>query len=602
MATNEKITFIGNTVLIEDEHRDYVNFYPQYKLENKIIIPLDESEKKEWCGGYNQINIGFREPEPPELYQKYKPVLSNYGNEICIISIVKNDRLQINDKLRLPFCDLMESNDIKIVGTDDSDFYKVTETKDVIDWKNDISEKPLTIKVEDELEGNRKYFLECDDGKFRGPFEYRLPDSKTGISRECLFVPKNQQPHVIDKYYIIEKGIDDKDEKIIYLPKDSIILTPPQKNDNSINDDLNTKPSETAKNVVSEDINKQRNYICEELQQYRNYTKNEIYNILICITQGFLTVFAGEPGTGKTSICDTIAKILGLSNADSDKNRYLSISVERGWSSKNDLIGYYNPLTEKFTDNTGLYTVLTELDKEGEVTKDSKPYWVLLDEANLSQMEHYWASFIKLADADARKETKLTLAPSDAIDVKSTVSVPDTLKFLATINNDHTTESLSPRLLDRAWVITLPRPTCDFSNKNVKKLYEDGISWNTLTRLFGFNMLESTPLFEFAKNEIGFIYELYAQHKRIVSPRSKLAIEGYLKVALDCFEGADVVTTAIDFIIMQKLLPMLNGYISDAFADELQVILDKYPLSAEKFKDMRSQNDNINTTYISFFM
>ena len=35
--------------------------------------------------------------------------------------------------------------------------------------------------------------------------------------------------------------------------------------------------------------------------------------------------------------------------------------------------------------------------------------------------------------------------------------IPETLHFVATINNDHTTETLSPRLIDRAWIIILPQ-------------------------------------------------------------------------------------------------------------------------------------------------
>ena len=82
-----------------------------------------------------------------------------------------------------------------------------------------------------------------------------------------------------------------------------------------------------------------------------------------------------------------------------------------------------------------------------------------------------------------------------------------------------------------------------------------------------------------------------------------MAIDNYLKVALNCFDGDDVVTSAIDFVIMQKLLPMLNGYISEDFAEKLQEILDKnYPMSSVKFKDMRNQNDSLDNTYVSFFM
>lgn len=41
-------------------------------------------------------------------------------------------------------------------------------------------------------------------------------------------------------------------------------------------------------------------YLCRVIQICRpNYSKNAIINIAICLTQGFLTVFSGEPGCGK---------------------------------------------------------------------------------------------------------------------------------------------------------------------------------------------------------------------------------------------------------------------------------------------------------------
>jgi hypothetical protein len=79
---------------------------------------------------------------------------------------------------------------------------------------------------------------------------------------------------------------------------------------------------------------------------HRDVTSNDVANYLICITQGFITTFAGEPGTGKTSLCNIIAKALGLVT-DIPQRRFIDISVERGWSSHKDFIGYYNPLSKK---------------------------------------------------------------------------------------------------------------------------------------------------------------------------------------------------------------------------------------------------------------
>ncbi|WP_461813179.1 hypothetical protein, partial [Faecalimonas sp.] len=71
-------------------------------------------------------------------------------------------------------------------------------------------------------------------------------------------------------------------------------------------------------------------------QAKREITEDDIINYLILISSNFITVFGGQPGTGKTSTCNILAKALGV-----EKERYADISVGRGWSSSRDLVGYY---------------------------------------------------------------------------------------------------------------------------------------------------------------------------------------------------------------------------------------------------------------------
>ena len=203
-------------------------------------------------------------------------------------------------------------------------------------------------------------------------------------------------------------------------------------------------------------------YLCRVIQIRRpNYSKNAIINIAICLTQGFLTVFSGEPGCGKTSICNIFGEALGLNKiadmieclADSKEmvGRYVAVSVERGWTSKRDFVGYYNPLSKTFDkSNRRIYDALHQLDTEKRAGILKLPYIILLDEANLSPMEYYWSDFMNICD-DLGPHSKVNLGEDYVF------GVPETLHFVATINNDHTTETLSPRLIDRAWIITLPQ-------------------------------------------------------------------------------------------------------------------------------------------------
>lgn len=311
--------------------------------------------------------------------------------------------------------------------------------------------------------------------------------------------------------------------------------------------------------------------IIDEIQQKRqNYSCDFIKNVLICIAQNFITVFAGQPGTGKTSLCDIIAGTLGLDKLRYDAldiSRYISVSVERGWNSKSELIGYYNALSKEYEDSgNGLYHALKLLDKEK--ADAAFPFFVLLDEANLSPVEHYWSAFMKLADdsqlydEDIRGE--ITIGGGEKL------KVPDQLRFLATVNNDLTTEPLSPRLLDRTSVIKLPE--VDFNGSvSESQIAGKAVSWSDFKAAFlpenGKKLSELSlkvgdediTLEEFLKG----VYSIFKEAKMPVSIRIQNRIAQYIAsaVALSMHENI-----AVDYAVAQNLLPKINGYYED-YAD-----------------------------------
>ena len=330
-------------------------------------------------------------------------------------------------------------------------------------------------------------------------------------------------------------------------------------------------------------------HICNLVNMARDkntYTRNVIVNMMICLSQGFLTVFSGKPGCGKTSICRILGGALGLANINDsgiefdeyetfhdkrdevvDPSRYLEISTERGWTSKRDFIGYYNPLTEQFDKvNALLYNTFTVLDDQANKSReaddvDHMPCFILLDEANLSPMEYYWADFMNLCEA---------WSPNNSIDLGGgrVFKIPEELHFIATINNDHTTEILSPRLIDRANVIDLPVPgdlsKAEYSDDNEAVI---PVSWARLKEVFGCDESEVDKMDE----ECHSIYkeikdEVHNSFSVEISPRTDIAVYRYWTKANRLFAESEVYWIKSD--IKKQISKLSDNDVTDITENE----------------------------------
>ncbi|MCJ8168434.1 hypothetical protein [Atopomonas sediminilitoris] len=189
----------------------------------------------------------------------------------------------------------------------------------------------------------------------------------------------------------------------------------------------------------------------------RPFSYDEMANLTLCTMQSFLSILSGPPGTGKTSSAHRFADALGLisnNKSHSETDNFLSIPVSRGWVSSRDLLGFYNSLKNVYQPSrSGLYQFLKAFnDSASEKNIDEHLKIVLLDEANLSSIEHYWSDFLAMCDTfDAGQRIDLGMPGAN----DRYISIPASLRFLATINNDATVEALSERLINRAPVIQL---------------------------------------------------------------------------------------------------------------------------------------------------
>ena len=236
------------------------------------------------------------------------------------------------------------------------------------------------------------------------------------------------------------------------------------------------------------------------------------------------------------------------------------------------MLGYVNALDnpeEYVLPENGALQLLIEANNED---NQSKPYFLILDEMNLSHVERYFADFLSVMESKDKfklhsSESNLNITDGDkfekSIEVPSTLSWPKNLFVVGTVNIDETTYMFSPKVLDRANVIEFRINESEMSSylseaTNVTNLNGEGKS---MCKSFVAIATEKTKAnSDTLKNTL----------KNFFSTLQEVGAEFGYRTASEIqtlFSQIDIVNPSfsekenekIDIAIMQKLLPKLHG-------------------------------------------
>jgi|GEM_PF-1387307 len=160
-------------------------------------------------------------------------------------------------------------------------------------------------------------------------------------------------------------------------------------------------------------------------------------------------ILAGPSGTGKTKLAQVYAAaLLGCESLEelNGHPQFCLVAVRPEWTDSRDLLGYLNPITGKYQSTPAL-SLLLSAEKNR-----NKPHLLILDEMNIAHVEYYFSDFLSGMESGA----EITLHhQDDGNEIPQKIRIPPNLFVTGTINVDETTHEISPKVLDRAYVLVL---------------------------------------------------------------------------------------------------------------------------------------------------
>lgn len=361
------------------------------------------------------------------------------------------------------------------------------------------------------------------------------------------------------------------------------------------------------------------NFLIESIYQSGLVFSDTLINRFVAslLTKPFV-LLTGLSGSGKTKIAQSFARWIS-----EDNSQYKIIPVGSDWTNREPLLGYPNGLNpdEYILPDSGALRLIIEASKE---ENQQKPYFLILDEMNLSHVERYFADFLSVMESNeeiilysgAQRES------SDGIKVPGKISWPQNLFVIGTVNIDETTYMFSPKVLDRANTIEFR-----IDDNNIKSFLKlpSKIDLSILDgkgAIMAQHFLALTKESQIEQNEVytETFVKFFNELKKIGAEFGyRTAIEMLLLIKKLNTVGKFSQKESIDIALMQKLLPKLHGSrskistvldaliklclkdgvtFSIAKSDEVKPDEILYPIAFEKLVRMyRNALDNGFTSY-----
>lgn len=384
--------------------------------------------------------------------------------------------------------------------------------------------------------------------------------------------------------------------------------------------------------------------VSERLSYIKSYIRNKgfhfpddlIENLYLSLKTKPFVILAGVSGTGKTKLVKLFAEALG---ALSHNHQFALIPVRPDWSDPSDLLGYKD-LSGAFRPGR-LAEVLVDASKE---SNRNKPYFICLDEMNLARVEHYFSDLLSIIETQEWQGDRIvtmplinkdTLAAEDQ-PIYGSLSLPENVYLIGTVNMDETTHPFSKKVLDRANTIEFnyinleqfpdqagardETATAQASNAFLRSEYLQLIDaygeYQELAKKVTSKLVKVNGILEQIHSHVGFrirdavcFYMIYNERFSLMSEDAAFDLQLLQKI-LPRVQGSSSSVKRVLLLLMQEALGKalsVNDMMDDASdlymkwsASEPEEKV-KYPLSARKIAFMlrRLEEDGFTSYWLS---
>lgn len=267
---------------------------------------------------------------------------------------------------------------------------------------------------------------------------------------------------------------------------------------------------------------------------------------------------------GSASVLKALAFHL-LNRAPATHRRYEVVPVEANWTSPDDVFGYADALdNRRFARRPALDLVL-HARASYENSPSPLPYFLILDEMNLSHVERYFATI--LSALESGEAITLHGDAHDRDGVPPKLLLPPNLFIIGTINVDETTYQFSPKVLDRANVIEFRVSDAQMlgflqqpAGINSASLAGQGAGYAAAFVAAPKTAPEpGAAEIALLEDEVMLFYEAMASQGAEFGFRTAREIARFIRMHTVLGNGTPNFQAALDAQVLQKLLPKLHG-------------------------------------------